>query len=659
MAINRYTNRIPYEGELSSPPVDMIAMVLDQAQQRYDTNFQLSEKIKNRYVNALPKDRAAADEIQTQTETRIDGIVAKYSGDYSQASKDLYRLMGDIEKDYNPGGRAHAIESHYLQYNESMKREREKLEKGKIIAAQISALRSHVDRTYPGIGEKDPDTGMYNQLDMPDLAEYVDANKILQTAFDKTPESKQKVGQGYFKNGNQYYEETEQIGKPYERLRDNFSNALFGDTAYTTYMDQLSYLAGEPLTNGQFEDRILSIADTEAQARAYLNTTGSQKVERDPLMLKNLDHQNRMKEIGYRQKLKDASDKETMGNLFGALNIGQGLNRRAGQELSKNWRAPSSGFSKPQDGGTMGMFPGFSEASVAANANMYEAISSGKIKESAPGTNTALVMAGARKLASEQGFNFDKQSESWKANFFNSNEQDIIGQYNRDIKNVEVGIADEFAIPTVASKNLKNQLIPAAMAGDASVFQVKNGNITEFQKLSDLGIEDDIFTENGAIKAGVQVTDYVVPGMGYSKPAFKVVTPSGKSFFITDQNKDRYEFFSQFGDAHSGIWNEGREWGTKFGGLTDSDSNPVEIVPRMKYVYDKDKPVRQVMEYHKINSDGISTSVIAGPSGGVASTYDMWNLMQDRIEGALPLGAPASAKAKFIYDYMNQQEDEE
>ena len=120
MGINRYYKRTPYEGELYQPNVELISSVLQQAQTKYDTNFAMSEKLKNRYVNALAPDRAAADEIQQGTEKRIDDIVTKYSGDYSAASKDLYKLVSDIEKEYNPGGKAHAIETNYKNYNDAL-----------------------------------------------------------------------------------------------------------------------------------------------------------------------------------------------------------------------------------------------------------------------------------------------------------------------------------------------------------------------------------------------------------------------------------------------------------------------------------------------------------------------------------------------------------
>lgn len=659
--INKYYNRIPYQGELYQPNVELISSVLDQAQKKYDTNFAISEKIKNRYVNALPQDRAAADQIQGETEKKIDDIVGKYSGDYSAASKDLYRLLGDIEKEYNPGGKAHAIETNYNTYNTQLAGERERLKKGEVLSAQVAALQGHVQRTYQGIGEKDSVTGSYNMLNVPDLAKYVDESKLIDEAYAKTPEQKRKEGKTYFKDGNQYYSEVETQGKPYEVLQQSFSDALVSDNAYINYKDQLNYLTGSQADIGQ---DIMNTADAYASTRAYMNTSDILKAERDPVYLENLRHGHRMSEAKYKQKLKDDSTGEVMQNLFGSLNIGENVNRMAGSELGANWRTKPSSYSAPAYNAATGqLYPGsdpFTERLVGQSykENLYDLMNSGKLKEIAPGVNGNLLQAGARKLAAEQGFKLEDQSEAWKRNFFSANEGEIRDQYNTDRKNVQAGIADEITLSDDASKVLKEQLIPRAMSGATSVSRIENGKLSEYSKLGDIGIkQSDLYDDNGAIKKGVKITDYVIPGQFYDKPAYKAILPDGRSFFITDQNKDRYEHFTEIAQGHDPIWKEGKEWGSSFT-MQHGDEN-IRVVPRMVYEYDQSGTAHQNLQYYHVTPDGKMDLVTNAKETAPASIYDIWNLDSPRVQSALPLGATKKSKTKFILDYLYNDDNEE
>lgn len=662
--INRYYNRIPYQGSLYQPNVELISNVLGQAQKKYDENFATAQQLKNKYINALPQDRAVADSIQAETEKRVDDIVAKYSGDYSAASKDLYSLIGDLEKDYNPGGKAHAIESNYKGYNDAIAREQERLKKGEVIAEQVAALQGHIQRNYTGIGDKDKVTGSYNMLSVPDLAKYVDESKLIEEAYKNTPEQKRKEGVTYYKNGNQYYHEVEKQGKPYEILRQSFADALFGDEAYVNYKDQLNFLHGFDTSPEQFEKSIISSAETYASTRAYMNTSDILKAERDPVYLENLRHGHRLAEDRAKQQMKDASTTQAMTNLFGALEIGKAVNRPAGGELPDNWRVKGGDFRAPVYNSVTGtMYQGSSlgeeiNKATTHKENLYDLTSSGELKKIAPNVNLNLLTAGANRIAKSMGFDMDKQSEAWKRNFYSSQEKEIRDQYNKDIKNVQVGIADEFAIPDDAGAKLREQLIPRAMSGNTSVFQVVNGNLQEYTKLGDIGVkEKDIYNDNGTIKKGIKVTDYVVPGQFYTKPAYKVVTPEGKEFFITDQNRDRYTYFSNLSNAHAPIWDEGKQWGTTFPAQVGNST--VRIAPKMTYEYDEQGNAHQNLNYYHVSPDGRMDLITNANGTAPATIYDMWNLEGDRIQSAMPLGASKSDKTKFIFDYLINSDNEE
>lgn len=79
--VNRYYKQDPYRGDLYKPPVEFIASALQMAQKQYDTNYVAAQELKNKYATTLPQDRARANEIQTQFESKVDDVVSKFGYD--------------------------------------------------------------------------------------------------------------------------------------------------------------------------------------------------------------------------------------------------------------------------------------------------------------------------------------------------------------------------------------------------------------------------------------------------------------------------------------------------------------------------------------------------------------------------------------------------
>lgn len=117
-AINRYYQTTPYQGELYTPPLDLVGKAMEISQQRYDKNLATTELIKNNYINSLPQDRQRANALQEKYNSMVDSVVAKYHGDLSQATNDLTKLQYEIRKDFNPGGETGAIIGNYNKYQE-------------------------------------------------------------------------------------------------------------------------------------------------------------------------------------------------------------------------------------------------------------------------------------------------------------------------------------------------------------------------------------------------------------------------------------------------------------------------------------------------------------------------------------------------------------
>ena len=141
MAVGRYFSPRVYEGSLYTPPVDIIAGALENAQKKYDVNFAAAEKLRNQYIQSIEEDRADANALQNEWNKEVDAIAAKYSGDYSAATKDLYALQSKISRSVGPGGQAAAIQGNYLIEQKSLEDEKARLAKGEITQAQFDALQ--------------------------------------------------------------------------------------------------------------------------------------------------------------------------------------------------------------------------------------------------------------------------------------------------------------------------------------------------------------------------------------------------------------------------------------------------------------------------------------------------------------------------------------
>lgn len=242
---NRYFNPTPYEGSLYAPPVDFIAGALEKLQGVYDKNFADVQSLRDTYLQALPQDRARADQFQNDIISSIDNITQKYSGDYSQATKDLVALQTDIKRKLRPGTEYYTIGQNFKTYNEALAKERERLNKKEINQAQYAALVSNIERNYKGV-QKNATTGTYDPLVVEPLASYVDHSKLANEVVDKLkpreyqtetyatdPKTGYTITQKHIVNGIDPNEAYKAV-----------STALQNDEQFISYWAQLHRLSG-------------------------------------------------------------------------------------------------------------------------------------------------------------------------------------------------------------------------------------------------------------------------------------------------------------------------------------------------------------------------------------------------------------------------------
>lgn len=246
MAIGRFYRNTPFKADLYAPNISFLAESLQYLQKAYDRNFAEAEQLKGIALQALPQDRLRADAITADINRQVDAIVEKYQGDYSQATKDLYRLKAKLQQENLPGREMYTIQNNYKTYVETDKKHKDLLQQGKITADQYTAWKSYIDRTYKG-AVKDPVTSTYANLDAPALVPFVDGVKKAdeevsklkprKTTLELPPQRDPKTGI------ITYQKQTVEAIDPKEAAQ-TFRNTLINDPGYISYISQLAHLKG-------------------------------------------------------------------------------------------------------------------------------------------------------------------------------------------------------------------------------------------------------------------------------------------------------------------------------------------------------------------------------------------------------------------------------
>lgn len=253
--INRYFQPKPYEGQLYTPPLELIGKAMEISQKRHEINSALAEEMKNQYIPSLPQDRKRAKELEDAYNKKIDDLIGKYHGDLSQAANELNKLRYDIKKDFSPNGEAGAIINNYNNYTQWLKNSQELIEKGKALGNDFNAAHEYEMSRYQGIGERDPNSGSFRNFNPETLAEYVEPDSIIQDVYKNFKPEKFRTSRTIF-DGNKRTQITEEHeGILPERLYPSFSAALVSNPKF------MQYLAQKAKHTGQSVDEMLGSVD--------------------------------------------------------------------------------------------------------------------------------------------------------------------------------------------------------------------------------------------------------------------------------------------------------------------------------------------------------------------------------------------------------------
>lgn len=248
--VGQYYRRQPLpQAQFSHTPLQPLMMGLQARQQRFDTGMDLADQLMAQSLNYMEKDAPTANNIIENIRNRTSEISKKYDGDMAAAMRDLRQLKRDVVRDFSPGGKSYSIQSNYDQYQSWLERAQELVDKKIIDPSQINLAAQYVTDNYDGIGEKDSKTGIYNRINLPNIAAQFNLSEEVDAyAKDFVPQ-KFKSGQWQqSEDGTMWFKDT-QTGETLNPMdiQEGVRSWLASNKDYQAYKHQMEQF-GAPIS---------------------------------------------------------------------------------------------------------------------------------------------------------------------------------------------------------------------------------------------------------------------------------------------------------------------------------------------------------------------------------------------------------------------------
>lgn len=677
MAVNRFYQRTPYDIGLYVPPVEVLAETMKMNQEKFDRNYLLIEELKNHFIESLPQDRALANKIQQDWNKQIDDMIAKHSGNYAKAGKDIIGLMSNIKKQYNPGGQAHAITTNLQTYKDWLSRHQERVAKGEVLAGDMNLANEYFMKNYTGVGEIDPVSGTFNRINVEDLATFKDPDSVIQKVLPGFKPEKHKVGESYVGNdGMIHYRERETEGLNPQRLYQGFAPALTSDAELNAYYGQKAKFLG--MDPNQVAQGLDDYAKQRAMSLSYMNTSDIHKMQRDP---------------AYIARLKASLDRDNIDYQYGlqqyGLNVpGSSLVDDGGIRMNHDdWRSPTNSsladaiFGLPS-GTAFGPYQTASKApsidpSLSSVSSLKELITDPKHEAKLRDRNIDPRLARAfwegevkragPEFAKRYGTD-PKYTQKFEKDFVYNlkNEYDKNHRYYRTVEN---------EIPdTQAHNKALHKAIQLALTKGSTIYLP--GNPVGQQSVPDDIMETFYDDKKEQLKnlAGLRVTT-VKPQRGINTAGYMVHTPKG-SFVVEDPAISRSNLGNELKEAlfpmHYGTSTVGGrpiaierdpKTGEKVYTVTDASGKQHMTYPVLDYIYDDQTgTVKEFYGYTTNPKDPFNNRVLGPDKQPLRYTYDQIDALYNQdFQGMFGTGATKSSHTWYNFNsgYMPQQDGNE
>jgi len=630
MAVNRFYKGTPYKGSLYVPPVEFVAAALETAQKQYDVNFAESEALRNKYVKALPQDRARATELEKQLRDRIDQVATTYGGDYSQATKELIALKREANDLFSPNGEAGAIERNYSQVEDSLARERKRLASGEIDSAQLNLLQNYYEKQGPTTF--DPNTRSYSQVQVKDLPKTYDIHKEFEEYMSKvkprTMEISVLTGQKTIDGYHEFKKEKVTKIDPSEAAA-GWRGKLNNDLQFLSYAQSLAELSGTD-TNTFIEGVAKQYEQDVIPARTgIIEYSGALDYKEDWIQKENLrfahsktlkaiEHRNALSRIDYKHNLDTQDQTELTPSEF---TLGKQL-APTYPELSKEVYQPAGGTS-------------------------YRDIETGKTRGKTQPATYAYYM-------SNKNTNVNKEMlKSIKIANPNASDSELIDMYNVARKDTKYTRIHYYPFKTTAAQQEEaNRLLPGLAAGTYRVYkQGPSGDIVEVENLEDkIEIGRNLRDKDNPLKSKYPAVGKAMGFTGHV-PSGSTILPAqdalGTVYYVAEPKTNIVRANEELTKKAFGYVKDGRQTGDYFEIGDKATGKAVGLVGVTHY--ENGEPMRI---FYGARKDGkeVNFNDPLTIDGRIAEPQDLERLLFDdeTIKKLFPIKTKSAYEAEFI-----------
>lgn len=627
--VNRYTQFTPLTFDLYKPDVGVMASLAEGLQKRYDANFEAAESLRNTLINSLPQDRIRANEKQAEYSKKIDNVVAAYNGDYSQATKDLYRLKKEIERDFAPGGEANAIQTNYLTYVDWDKRQKERVTKEQVSSSDLTAATNYFMNSFKGT--KPDEYGIYSKINLQEVANTVNIDKIVRDVAAGMKPEKIERGNTVFKNGLKIDIVEAQEGVSYERLSPSLKLALSSDPNISNYFSQKMLFSGaDPSLARTYLEQY---ADARAKDLSYLSTKNTSFKEHDQRALEEYrqnreDQRKQMELFGNRQ----FEAIPTTGSIYKEIDpydFATQKPKASFEGFMQSMKLTPESFTSAGSEASF-VFPGVRvrdrQQNIVAAANNPGYLErfkiNGTLLKANINENIQRLNPDPAKALEIYNSKYGKDA-AWTKSF----DEQVINQYNTDFKNN--ALTEPMVMPLGGKQGdaVVEDLYSALKTRPEHVRVMKLGS-RDLISANDAGITADdlvIANEKGANPKLTSDVNYVVPQPNVYTGGIMIVK-NGETYVIEDQSEERRTISRQVGSAFKEI-NAGETRSSQPILIGNRNGQNIYGLPEVVYERGADKTMRS---YHRYALVDPATGNVATDASGEEIFYrpnsplDLW-----------------------------------
>lgn len=307
--MNKYsTNRIvDFQGNGFQLPLDLLKQSLDIKQKKFDVNYEMSKKLQDIAVPALPQDIPLVRAKQLDYQRKVMDLVKQSGGDYSLLGKQFLDLAYDVKRDMSPTGELGQVAGYYNHYKTWVDYHQQKADK-----VNKSVVNGYIKKkmdAYKGVAAGDV-------LRLENIPDHIVVNERLDKQLKEVPidEFGDSRVLGKDKYGRIVSEDTKTKSRAFEKLHAIGKQALLNDPQIRAQYELYGDILGIDPNKALEIDAAIGAAKFTVSAED--NTIHTKKYDDDQYGLAD-----------YKAKLKYKYDKQLMDQsnqrqLLGEINLG-------------------------------------------------------------------------------------------------------------------------------------------------------------------------------------------------------------------------------------------------------------------------------------------------------------------------------------------------